>query len=237
MLRYLNLTLKDTRLVTLAIVLGLVALIVLGHRLFSRLPLVCGEVILPGSEGQCKEAELESILDIAIPIGTVVPFYGEDRDIPEGWALCDGRDNPAGSRITIDADNSKSGSQLPDLQSKFIRGSSSSLRLSGIQIGGKETIDLQHAHKWAEFSHRNKWNSYVDENSSSSVEVDIWDNGIDNEGEGIFPLLVDNGTHLFTDIRMKEIEILPSYVELRFIIKCYSVFGQRSGKELMDKEE
>ena len=48
-----------------------------------------------------------------LPIGTIVAFFGRDDEIPAGWALCDGRNNPEDSLIQVDADAQQGGIQLP----------------------------------------------------------------------------------------------------------------------------
>lgn len=54
------------------------------------------------------------------------------------------------------------------------------------------------------------------------TNVDNWNNGIDDDGKGVYPLLVEEGTNLYTE-RLGNVEEsnLPSHVELRWIIRVF----------------
>ena len=166
-------------------------------------------------------AEAEPIPPTVVPVGTIVPYLGNDDDIPPGWVLCDGRDNPSNSQIRYDADSERGGIQLPDLRSRFIRGSYNPLNLSGIQEGGNDTISLKHAHLWAHFGGKH-WHSYNEKNAYH--QVDNWDNGMHHKGAGEYPLLIKTGSkkNLYTDQgSIEKVSTLPKYVELRFIIRIF----------------
>ena len=184
---------------------------------YRKAPLYCPGIILPVSNSDCPKP----IPPTDVPIGTIVAYFGRDRDIPKGWVLCDGQNIPKGSPINIDANNKTIGFQVPDLTHKFIRGSQHSLDRDNVQNGGSDTISLKHTHLWAHFK-SNHWFSY--DESDTFTRVDNWNNGIGNAGKGNYPLLVRSNTRLFTQEEGSErVSTLPSFVELRFIMKVLSV--------------
>ena len=226
MFKWLKSILWDNRnepfLVLIGAVLLIAVLFILAYQIFYReAPLACGDVILPSSRSDCPEVE-QSPQDPGgnmkqfsqVPIGTIVAYFG--TDIPSGWALCDGQDNPNESKITIDADSSRGGIQLPDLRAKFIRGSARTE--SPVKEGGNDTISLNHAHLWAYYT-SGRWYSYRENNHYD--RVDNWNDGLRTEGSGDYPLLVPNNTRLYTKTDSMEVSNLPSYVELRFIIRIF----------------
>ena len=150
-----------------------------------------------------------------LPVGTVVAFFGEDRDVPKTWAICDGRDNPKDSEITLDANREKPGIQLPSLGHKFIRGSKSSLQ-TGLTQGGIDNVHVSHSHQWAEFTGE-QWRSFDKEGQAG--RVDDWNDGVGDQGSGNRPLSNDSAMTLFTDIRGESMDNRPAHVELRYIIK------------------
>lgn len=205
----------------LVLVVGALLVVVLFVLIFQlvyrKAPLYCPGIILPVSNDDCPKP----IPPTDVPIGTIVAFFGRDRDIPKGWVLCNGQDIPKGSPINIDANKEELGNQVPDLTHKFIRGSQHSLDPKYVENGGTDTISLKHTHLWAHFK-SNHWFSY--DGSDTFTRVDNWSNGIGNAGKGNFPLLVRSNTRLFTQEEGSErVSTLPSFVELRFIIKVRSV--------------
>ena len=207
---------------------------------YRQAPLYCKDMLFPSRATDCPgvtrpipptkapaepipptKAPAEPIPPTVVPVGTIVPYLGNDDDIPPGWVLCDGRDNPSNSQIRYDADSERGGIQLPDLRSRFIRGSYNPLNLSGIQEGGNDTISLKHAHLWAHFGGKH-WHSYNEKNAYH--QVDNWDNGMHHKGAGEYPLLIKTGSkkNLYTDQgSIEKVSTLPKYVELRFIIRIF----------------
>ncbi len=53
--------------------------------LVRKAPLIEGSIILPPSAN-------------ILPVGTVVAFFGGDHDVPNGWAVCEGQNNPQDSK-------------------------------------------------------------------------------------------------------------------------------------------
>ena len=207
-------------LVLIGAVLLMVVLFILAFQIFYRgAPLACGDMILPSSKSDCPEVKIVPV-GTQVPVGTIVAYFGKDEDIPSGWALCDGQNNPNESKITIDANSEKGGIQLPDLRNRFIRGSNQALAESHVKKGGNDTITLEHAHLWAHFRPR-QWFSF-DENSHYH-RIDNWNNGLGDEGENNFPLQVYEGRDkkLYTQRDTTIESNLPSYVELRFIIRIF----------------
>ena len=218
MFSWLKSILWDNRNEPFLVLIGGGLLIILAYQTFVRqLPLVESKdiVILPTSESEPIKVAQSSL----VPVGTIVAYFGKDEGIPLGWALCDGQDNPNKSKFTIDANSNKGGVQLPDLRAKFIRGSNHALDESQVRKGGSDTITLEHAHLWAHFTSK-KWYSYKT-NNSPRIRVDDWRHGLDDKGAGEFPLLVKNDTRLYTEVDTTTVSYLPSYVELRFIIRIY----------------
>ena len=178
-----------------------------------------GEVVARAIDERLPGAIDERVLLTNVPIGTIVPYFGRDEDIPSGWVLCDGRENPIGSQVAIDANSDRGGIQLPDLTARFIRGADAPLNPSYVQVGGSDTIDMQHSHRWV---HRNgnTWRSY--DSDGNLRRVDNWGNGIHNDGSGTFPFGMASGTSVYTELAGEEmVSNLPGYVELRFIIKIF----------------
>lgn len=154
-----------------------------------------------------------------VPIGTILPYFGMDVDIPPGWVLCDGRENPIGSRISLDANEEREGIQLPDLESKFIRGASEPLNPNHLRVGGNDQIDLAHTHLWARTNNDLRWLSF--DSSGRLYRVDDWGDGHRTDGTGGWPLHVRANTELYTQPVGEEVSNLPSYAELRFIIRIF----------------
>ena len=175
---------------------------------------------LPGAiDERLPGAIDERLLLTNVPIGTIVPYFGRDEDIPSGWVLCDGRENPIGSQITIDANSDRGGIQLPDLTARFIRGANAPLNPSYVQVGGSDTTNTQHSHRWVHRS-GNTWRSY--DSDGNLRRVDNWGDGIHNDGSGTFPFNMASGTSVYTELAGEGmVSNLPSYVELRFIIKIF----------------
>ena len=153
-----------------------------------------------------------------VPIGTILPFFGSDDQIPKNWVVCDGRNNPPGSKIIYDANKSEGGIQLPDLRGKFVRGSEGRLDENQITMGGVDSFSTEHSHLWAEFTGK-VWNSYNE--SGGFGRVDDWNDGIGDSGKGNLPLSNDMSMKLYTEQKGEPIDNRPSHVELRFIIRIY----------------
>ena len=157
-----------------------------------------GEMVLPWSaydedgnavdelaELQARVADQEAHL---VPIGTILAFFGKDADIPDGWVVCDGRNKPDDSPITIDANPTAGGIQLPDLRHRFIRGSYDAIDGTQLLHGGVDTITVRHSHMWGTYRGRG-WSSYGAEGKPNVIIK--WSNGFGNEGTdhyGLAPL-------------------------------------------------
>ena len=210
-------------LVSIAVLLLAVTTIYLtvNQVIFRNAPIICGSQYFPAQKEDCKDIQ-ESRADETqdIPIGTIVAFFGRDSDIPDGWILCDGRDNPANSLVSIDANAEKGGIQLPDLRGKFVRGTETSL--DGVQLltGGEDGISFNHSHIWTEFQSR-RWYSYNAE--GNRFRVDDWDNGIGNKGDGNYPLLTKGARNakLYTRASDQTIDNRPAYAELQYIVRIF----------------
>lgn len=67
-------------------------------------------------------------LDSIVPNGAILMWSGEETNIPDGWALCDGTNG------------------TPDLRGRFIIGSNSKYKVHS--QGGSTTINLKHTHEY-----------------------------------------------------------------------------------------
>ena len=150
---------------------------------FATLILVILVLWVAGKNGEVPPP----IPSTVIPVGTIVPYFGLDEDLPSGWVLCDGRDNPTGSQIRLDANSEKGGIQLPDLRSKFIRGSKDALSPNRVQEGGSDTTNLEHAHLWAHFGNI-EWDIYNQDSDRVKVDPASKD-GMSYVGKGYHPLV------------------------------------------------
>ena len=155
---------------------------------------------------------------ILAPVGAIVAFFGKDVDIPKGWVLCDGRNNPHNSLITADADPSKSGIQLPDLRGRFIRGSESGLDGVRLHSGGHDEHDLRHSHLWASYR-GNQWYTFLEDRWEQITE---WSNGRGNAGSDHFSLESHVGRiDVRTDTSQARFDNRPKYSDLRYIIRIH----------------
>ena len=177
-------------LLSLALVglVGAAVVLALLQFFFRAAPLICNGVWFPTSSEECGGISQNRPATESFPVGVILPFFGLDEDIPDGWVVCDGRDVPADSNIAIDANTEKGGSQLPDLRSRFIRGADIALSKVGIRAGGSNTIDLEHSHLWAK-KESGRWYSF---DNKKWRRVDDWGDGIGDKGKGNRPLSNDS---------------------------------------------
>jgi hypothetical protein len=82
---------------------------------------------------------------ISVPIGGVIPWWGDSGAPPDGWAVCDGH-------TLSDSSSPLNGLPLPDLRDRFVRGATGNVRSAPI-AGGSATIDLSHSHTVNDHSH------------------------------------------------------------------------------------
>lgn len=52
--------------------------------------------------------------DSGIPVGVILPFFGGDSDVPNGWLLCDGRKFPVGKYAALAAQLSRAAGAYMD---------------------------------------------------------------------------------------------------------------------------
>ena len=65
---------------------------------------------------------LSTSIDSSLPAGSIIPWYGQIKDIPDGFALCNGQNG------------------TPNLQNRFIVGSGDTYKLG--DIGGADSVKL-----------------------------------------------------------------------------------------------
>ena len=193
-------------------------------------PIWCDGVLLPSNTDDCPR--LLSPAAGPFPVGTILPYYGPESSFGAGWVLCDGRllqeqkidsIKALGGSIVMDADPDTPGTQVPNLNDKFIRGTTQAL-VPGLRGGGNDVISTRHSHQWVRTENRNgvrQWYSFDD--FGTERRVDSWNDGMNNEkGDDVEPLLIPGATTLFTSHQgSADASILPSYVQLRFLCKAY----------------
>lgn len=84
----------------------------------SHITMVTGQEQTPWVRGLLDE---EALADIAIPVGLISMWSGSIGAIPEGWSLCDGKNN------------------TPDLRNRFIVGAGEEYSVGGVG-GSKEVV-------------------------------------------------------------------------------------------------
>jgi hypothetical protein len=89
--------------------------------------------------------ELQLAPGIAVPVGSVISWWGNAAAAPDGWAVCDGH-------TLSDSASPLNGLALPDLRDRFIRGGTGNVRSTPV-VGGAATIDLSHSHTVNDHSH------------------------------------------------------------------------------------
>jgi hypothetical protein len=86
-------------------------------------------------EGAQEEANRRlAALNLLVPVKTILPFYGNTRSLPAEWVPCDGSTTGSSQWATV-----------PDLRSRFLRGTSGSDSLGS--TGGADTVD-RHRHEF-----------------------------------------------------------------------------------------
>ena len=151
-----------------------------------------------------KEIKLEStindLINQAFPIGSIIAWGSETLPIPTGWHPCDGR--------------TYAGIKTPDLQSKFVYGTSTQSEIG--TGGGTDKVTLAasnippHAHHiqvWMEAGHSNGisgWDSSTQQNAEVVyTDPDIYTGSPPQKVAGVTPF-----------------DIIPPYVKLMYICKC-----------------
>ena len=157
-----------------------------------------------------------------VPIGAVIDWWRPDATfaVPSGFAICDGS-------VVNDAVSPLNGKTLPNLTNRFIMGVTNvnNIGTSGGSDTHGHTVDINHGHGAVNTSsggsftgntgwdpgHRHKWiyqqlnpdgkklwMSWPSEGPETIMY--IWDNGINNEGEGIYPIAnAGHGGNWFTE--------------------------------------
>jgi hypothetical protein len=143
-----------------------------------------------------------------MPVGTVVDWWrppGSNVLPPAGFQVCDGS-------LVTDPASPFRGARVPDLRNVFVRGVGT-LDEIGAQGGAESHSHLvdppahdhavslahdhpaydvgggSHIHRWAHFN-GSDW--FAANAGGTLTQMSGWDNGIDQEGSGIYPLVSDN---------------------------------------------
>lgn len=185
------------------------------------------------ADGAVTEAKLAP--GIAVPVGSVVTWWGNSANVPLGWKLCDGS-------VVNDSSSSLNGLTSPDLRNRFVRGAVGDLRTTSV-AGGADTVSLSvaqlpphshgvtdpgHAHSITDPGHSHR--AYHDTPNTGTVAI------ITNGGEAVNRNNTDDfGTapattgitinSATTGISIQNtgggqpVTILPSYVGLVYIMR------------------
>jgi hypothetical protein len=164
--------------------------------------------LLPGLTPSA--AGVSGVGGTSIPIGSVIDWWRPDATwpVPSGFAICDG------SNVN-DAASPLNGKTLPNLANRFIMGVTNVNNIG--MVGGSDihshTVDINHDHPavnsssagaftgntgWV-YGHSHAWirmqvnpdtkKLWISWKYDGSEDIMyIWDNGINNEGEGIYPI-------------------------------------------------
>jgi len=144
-----------------------------------------------------------------VPIGTVIDWWRPDAnvDVPDGYAICDGS-------VIVEPRSPLDGETTPDLRGKFVRGVSDPTEIG--TAGGSDnlpqyTVDPpaqnftwstetsgQHTHAWSMFSDAENWWTWQSDGSTTTQLIN-WDNGLDGDGTGTYPLAKDGTVGFDTD--------------------------------------
>ena len=191
----------------------IISTVLVSYQVFIRNEaIVCGGQWFPKSAACGRQDSL--------PVGSIVPFFGATAQIPRGWHECNGETITDPSPSLVDAYPPKEdGVQVPDLRGKFIRVSENPVGSKGLTDGGRKSFKINHVHGWANVKNK-RWFSYNKDGKEFSI--DDWEDGLNYEGRGKFPLKLSEETptiRLYTTQEELEIETLPPYVNLLCIIK------------------
>ena len=92
------------------------------------------------ADGAVTEAKLAP--GIAVPVGSVISWWGNAATPPTGWKVCDGT-------AVSDAGSPLNGQSVPDLRNRFVRGASGDVRTTPVTGGADErtlTVDQMPSH-------------------------------------------------------------------------------------------
>ena len=74
-----------------------------------------------------------------VPVGGILPWWGNASDVPDGFELCDGREITMPGAILT--------GNTPNLRGRFLRGAEDLDEIpAGLSSGGVDSVDLQHDH-------------------------------------------------------------------------------------------
>ncbi|MCP4133072.1 MAG: hypothetical protein GY754_19050 [bacterium] len=127
------------------------------------------------SDLQAQIDALKTLVGMASPTGTIVPFAGPEANIPDGWVLCNG------SSVSRDTYNnlfqaigtswgSADGSSfnLPNLQGRFLRG----LDIAGSIDPGRSVGSYQND---AFQDHLHQWSFWEADSTNKGEHSNAWD--------------------------------------------------------------
>lgn len=157
----------------------------------------------------------------SVPIGGIIDWYqaSADTPIPDGFVLAEGG-------MVSDARSPLDGMEVPDLRGRVVVGAEFSTELGASQPAHSEVLRTStngaHDHRWARVS-GGDWHS------GDGQALGTWGDGHDDNGSGIYPLMVENqrarsfdtsdaGNHSHT------VEVtagLPPHVPLRKLMRIF----------------
>jgi hypothetical protein len=147
----------------------------------------------------------------SVPVGSVIPFFGDLTNLTDNWKLCDGA-------LVNDPDSPFHGLSVPNLVDRFIRGTAYCKGCTGGSTSHGHTISSSNMTAWFPFRSGNGWiGSYNPANSAGGfdttqrmlVRPEGSTNPYDSHGH-------INGTVFGSTLSSGNI---PPYVDLYFIIR------------------
>lgn len=159
-----------------------------------------------------------------LPSGAIIIWYGDAANVPNGWAICDGKKYKTSDNKVI---------ETPDLRDRFIVGAGNNYKKD--DKGGTPKVDIKeenlppHTHKIESAGeHSHNFHRYDPEKSPSSNTHRVYLDFNGNATTG-FQSYGNNGTSASgihtheikkeTNKVVEKIEILPPYYALYYIMK------------------
>ena len=149
----------------------------------------------------------------AIPVGGIVPFYGDAAALPLNWRICDGQplDDARYRRSPL------FGMNLPNLVGRYVKGAMTSDEVGG--EGGREQFRLpNHDHEYLDSARRGQ---------SRQISVRVSSGGAEINNTHLH----ENGKKRWTNrIGGRDIPLDPLHTKLHYIIKVCAQLSDRTGE-------
>jgi hypothetical protein len=148
----------------------------------------------------------------SVPVGSVIPFFGDLATLTDNWKLCDGA-------VVNDPDSPFNGQNVPNLLDRFIKGTANCIGCTGGSTFHSHSISSSNMTAWFPVQSGNSWHLAVQPVSrATEFYTDLWtlthpkaDGGTNYRSHGHI-----NGTAWGSTDASSNI---PRYVDLYFIIR------------------